>query len=310
MKDHLANSCPEKIVVCRQADNGCTWRGRRVSLETHIDKCPYESIKGFFAIHSTQLAQVSKDNERLRCRNDELEGTIRILRQELEWAKIALGPWYRPIYPERPAMPVSRTRRLNDEGVGSGSEPSRVAPILLQGVDPASGASRLEPRAESGIIGAFDLFDPFSFVGQRQHHVSTATGVVDTATSYNSSDHGIGTHDINDRNRDATYESGPSGSGSSNGSGSTHEVTLSSGPSNLQSTSAAPALVLFSDQFPSEDQVVFEEGGPSSRTQGWQHTSSPLNPMPPNPSLGVHSPVSIAVPATQVRRRVCNPLIT
>ena len=302
MKDHLANSCPEKIVACTQVDNGCTWRGRRASLETHIDKCPYESIKGFFAIHSTQTAQLSKDNERLRHRTDELEGTIRILRQELEWAKIALGPWYRPVYPERPSMSTSCTRCPNDEGAGSGSGPSRVGPILLQGVDPAGGTSHPELGAESGAIETFDFFDPFSFVSQRQQHVPTTIGLINTNTDPNASDQAIETHN-NNRNRDATYESDPSGSGSSNGSsnglGSIHDAPVtvpSPGASNLESTTAAPHVTLFSDHFPSEDQVVFEEGGSSSRTQGWQHVSSP-----PNPSPNIHSPVSITVLVTQVR---------
>src|SRR5882757_2246656 len=32
LKDHLSNSCPEKMVPCVQTENGCTWKGRRASL--------------------------------------------------------------------------------------------------------------------------------------------------------------------------------------------------------------------------------------------------------------------------------------
>ena len=313
MKDHLANSCPENITPCRQAENGCTWQGRRASLGAHVDKCPYESIKGFFAIHSVQMAQLSKDNDCLRRRTDELEGTVRILRQELEWAKIALGPWCRPVYPERPSMSASYGQ-FPDDGDGTRSEPNRFGPMVLPGVGPTGGTSRPEPRMENDATETFDFFDPFSFIGQGQNQVSSihatnngsiATGVSDTDSntntpSSNANGHAIDSHNVRDLNRDTTYESGPSGSGSLNGSGSIHNATviaLSPGASNLQSTSAAPPVPLFSDHFPSEDQAAFE-GGSSSRTQGRQHVPSPPVSTPSNSSPGIHPPVSITVPST------------
>ena len=304
MKDHLANSCLEKVVPCRQAGNGCTWKGRRVSLETHVDKCPYESIKGFFAIHSTQTTQLSKENDRLRRRTGELEGTIRILRQELEWAKLALGPWYHPVYPERPPMSANCTQCPNDEGAGAGFGPSQVGPILLQDVDPTGSTSLPEPRAENGATETFDFFDPFSFISQIQDHVSsihatsnasTTTSVTNTDTNTNTSSNASGraieSHGVHDFNRDVVFGSGPSGSGPSDGPRPIHYVTvtaLSPGASNLQSTFPASPAALLSDHFPSE-------GGSPSRTQGWQHVSSPPASMPPNTSPGIHSPVSITV---------------
>ncbi|KAF9652992.1 hypothetical protein BDM02DRAFT_2422264 [Thelephora ganbajun] len=303
MEDHLVNSCPEKIVPCRQVDNGCTWRGRRASFQAHTGQCPYESIKGFFAIHSTQMAKLSKDNERLQRRTNELEGTVRILRQELEWAKVALGPWYRPVYPERPPMSANHTQWTDDEGSNTGSAPGRVGPVLLRTVDLTSGTSRPEPGVENGATETLDLFDPFSFITQRQNRASsihvannvpTATSVTDTdsntSSSANANSHAAeSARNGHNLNGDATYDSVPSGPGSSNGSGSIHHATGTTLPpvaSNPQSTSTA----LFSDHFPSEDRVVFGDGSPSPRPQGWQPVSSPPNSTPLNPSPGIHSP--------------------
>jgi len=258
------------------------------------------------------MAQLSKDNGRLRRRTDELEGTIRILRQELEWTKIALGPWYRPAYPERQIVSASYAQRPDGEG-----------PALLRGVDPTGDTSRSEPRAEDGAIETFDFFDPFSFIGQRQNHLpgihatnntSTATSVIDvdpgTDTPVDGSDQAVGPHSIHDLNGDAAYEIGPLGSGSLNGSGSVHNATaaVSPGASNPQSTSAAPPVTLFSDHFPSGNQMF--EGGSSSRQQGWQHVSSPPNSTSPNPSPSIHSPVSTPDIVTQIRLRVYNSPIT
>lgn len=308
MKDHLASSCPEKIVPCRQADNGCTWRGRRVSLESHVNQCPYESIKGFFAIHGTQVGQLSKDNERLRRRTDELEGTVRILRQELESVKIALRPWYRPTYPERPSMPANYTQSPNNEDASTGSAPSRVEPIILRGVDPTNPTSRPEPRVENHATETFDLFDPFSFVSQRRsedssvHTTNTTSTTMDSNAnpSTNVNDHAVWSYYSHDLDGHTTHEPHP---GSSHGSESTHNTTgtaLSPGASNLQSTFTAPPVTLFSDHFPSEDQGF--EGGSSSRPQGWQHVPSSTNPTPSNASPSIYSPVSSSVLATQKAR--------
>ena len=316
LKNHLVSSCPEKLVPCRQADNGCVWRGRRVSLETHIGQCPYESIKGFFAIHNTQMAQLSEDNGRLRRRADELEGTVRVLRQELEWVKVALGPWCRPVYPERPSMSVNYAQYPNDEGASTGSAPSRVGPIFLRGVDPTGGTSLPEPRVESGVTETFGFVDPFSFVGQRGNQVlniyaansaSTTTSGVGTDPNARPQTEVVESHDHHDLNIDASYEPGYS-----NGSGSIYNTpgtALSPGAGNLQSTSTAPPLVLLSDYFPSEDQGVFE-GGSSYQPRNWQHGSSPADSVPPNPSPSIQSSVSNSTFVTQTGRGDCDSLIT
>ena len=280
-----------------------------MSLETHIGQCTYESIKGFFTIHSTQVAQLSKDNERLRRRTDELEGTVRVLRQEIEWVKVALGPWHRPVYPERPAMPANYVRYPDDEDASTGSAPSRVGPIHLRGVDPTGGTSLPEPRVENGVTEPFDSVDPLLFIGQRGNQVPSIYAINNASTTTN----GVSA-DPNTRppvgavesypNIDANYESGPSGSGSSNGPGSVYNApggTISPGAGNLQSTSRAPPIMLLSDYFPSEDQGVFESDS-SYRPQGWQHGSPPADSVPPNLSPGIHSSVSISILATQIGR--------
>jgi hypothetical protein len=288
MGDHLASSCPEKIVPCSQTGNGCTWKGRRLSLQAHIEKCPYESIKGFFAIHDSKMAQLSKENERLRRRTDELEGVARILKQELEWAKTALEPWYRPIYSERPST-ADYNRYPSDGGPNTVPGPNQVGSVLLQRMDPAtSNISLPGSRGESGATETSDFFDPFTFIGQSQGQTSNthATNSASTTTTIASSEsnpslsaytnnHTVGPRDSNDIGGDAAPDYG-----SSNGPGFIQEPTgfaLSLGTSNLQSTSTVPLLP---------------------------------NPISTNLGPSIHSHVSLSVPATQQRGISYNPLIT
>lgn len=318
-KNHLANFCPEKIVSCGQAENGCSWKSRRLSLKTHVEQCPYESIKGFFAIHNTKMAQLSKDNERLWRRTEELGGVVRILKQELGWAKLALGPWYRPVYTERPLLTTNYIQYPNDEDASAGQGATGVRLMLPRVMDPiASGTSRPEPRVENGATEAFGFFDPFSFVGQTRNHDANihAANNAPTTTTVTSaepnlqtraSSHAVESGNSHDPNGDTI-----SGPGYSNGSETIQNPTasvLSPGTRNFQSTSAAPATALFSDHFPPENRAAFEESGSSSLPQGWQHALS-SNSMPSSPNPGIHSPVSISALVARKRRVYCNLLIT
>lgn len=301
-KDHLASFCPEKNVSCDQVGNGCTWKGRRLSLMSHAEKCPYESIKGFFAIHNTEMTKLSKDNERLRRRTEELEGVVRILKQELEWAKVALGPWYRAGYTERPSLTTNYARYPNDEGASLG-------PMTLRSVGPTTGeTSHPEPRVQNGDTEAFDFIDPFSFLGQTRNHAlytnvtnNTPTTTIVTSTEPNlsarTSGDGVESGDGRDHNGDTISGTGSSSAGPSNGPETIRNATafgLSPGTS-IQSTSRIPSAALFSDHFPPENQFVLEEGGSSSWPQGLHHA------LPPNSNLspGIHSPVSISDLATR-----------
>lgn len=301
VESHLANSCLEKIVSCDQAENGCTWKGRRLSLKVHAQGCSYESIKGFFVIHNTGMAQLSKDNERLRRRTEELEGVVRILKQELEWAKLALGPWYRPVYTERFPLTANYVHCPNDGGASAGPGPSRVQSMLLRGTDPVTGGTpHPEIRAENDATDAFDFFDPFSLVGRTRNHEpnihaanNVSSAMVATNTEPNPSTH----------TRSDAAESGDSQDSSGytiSGSGSETiqnaiESALSPGTNNFQSTSTTPPPALFSDHFPSENEAALEEGGSPSRPQGWQHVPLP-NSMPSNANPGIHLPVSNSRP--------------
>ena len=303
----MVSSCPEKIIPCKQADNGCTWRGRRVSHETHVSQCAYESIKGFFVIHNSRMTQLSKDNERLRRRSDELEGTVRILRQELEWVKLALGPWCRPIYPERPSVSTNYHQYPNAEDTSTASVLGQVGPIHSRGVDPTGGTSHPEPRVENGATAeAFDLVDPFSFSARRRTPVpgvyatdtasTTAVAVNAEDPNTNASVDAVESYHGHDLNGEASYNTASG-------------TTLSPGANDLQSAFTAPTVTLLSDYFPSEGLEEFE-GGASSRPQGWQHVPSPTNPITPNHNSSVHSPVSISAPGAQTRWRGSRSLIT
>ena len=307
MGAHLESSCPEKMVTCDQAENGCTWKGPRLSLNAHLGKCVYESIKGFFAIHKTEMSQLSKHNERLRRRTEELEGAVRILKQELEWAKIALGPWYRPVYTERPHLTTNYAQNPNGEGPAAGQGPSRVRPMLSRGMDPMTGGiSHPLPRVENGATEVVDFFDPFSFIGQTRNHdrdvhpannASTTTGVINAGSnpSIHTSGRTVESGDSHDLSVDTTPGSGPS-----NGLETIQNANVSvssPGTSNLQTASTPPSATLFPDHFPSENQVGFEEGGLSSQPRGWRHALPP-NSMLSNPSPGTHPVVSIPILAT------------
>lgn len=80
---------------CTHEDHGCPWSGLRSALEAHVSTCPYESIKGFFAINSKRFEALSEENEILRHKVDNLEGTLRTTQRELRHVKNALGPWFR-----------------------------------------------------------------------------------------------------------------------------------------------------------------------------------------------------------------------
>lgn len=272
------------------------WKGRRVSLETHVGECPYESIKGFFDIHSAQMAQLSKDNNRLRCRTEELEGTIRILRQELEWAKVALGPWYRRVYPERQCMPANYSRCPDDEGTSTGT-----GSTLSQTMDPVGGNFLPEP-IQNDATGILDFFNPFSFM--RQDHVpsvqatgdgSTTPGVAgadtNTDTAWDATRHSTEWRDVQDPNRDVGETGSLGGSGlTRNASG----TVLSPRANNLQPASTLPPVLVSSDHFPSDDVS-------RSQTRSWQQGSSQPGWIGQNASAGIYSAVSITAFAAWMR---------
>ncbi|KII92803.1 hypothetical protein PLICRDRAFT_103908 [Plicaturopsis crispa FD-325 SS-3] len=91
------DSCPDFVVGCTHAPNGCPWTGpRRTLASSHIPTCPYEAIKGFFSINSARISGLTDENTLLRHKAEVLEGAVQTMARELRIVKAALGPWYRP----------------------------------------------------------------------------------------------------------------------------------------------------------------------------------------------------------------------
>ena len=121
MKRHQ-ETCPDVVVPCPQGPNGCPWKGSRYQVSTHIQTCPYEAIKGFFTTHDQKLTVLTQENSVLRHKLDALEGIVTSLKRELDAAKAALGPWYRPDFPRQslryspsPPEAASSSRRDSSE---------------------------------------------------------------------------------------------------------------------------------------------------------------------------------------------------
>ncbi|KAF9051199.1 hypothetical protein BDZ89DRAFT_528402 [Hymenopellis radicata] len=92
-ESHLA-SCQSAPISCVHSSHGCLWAGQRRSLESHTPTCPYEAIKGFLTLHSTNMTALQEENALLRAKVDALQGHIRSSNRDLQAVKSALGPWY------------------------------------------------------------------------------------------------------------------------------------------------------------------------------------------------------------------------
>lgn len=88
-------SCPLSVVPCKHSNNGCPWTGPRHELEElHVPRCPYEAIKGFFAVNEARWAASQAENSLLRHRTQRLEESLELALRELGNARRALGPWW------------------------------------------------------------------------------------------------------------------------------------------------------------------------------------------------------------------------
>ncbi|THH09122.1 hypothetical protein EW145_g2229 [Phellinidium pouzarii] len=90
-----SQQCVEVEVPCMHNDNGCPWTGARKSLTSHLSKCPYEAIKGFFVVNETRLSTLYEENTTLRQKLGNAEATIHSLRRDVDTARRALGPWWK-----------------------------------------------------------------------------------------------------------------------------------------------------------------------------------------------------------------------
>jgi hypothetical protein len=88
--------CLDYEIPCTQANNGCPWTGpRRQLFDEHVLSCPYEAIKGFFSINSTQLSSLNTENAALRQKVYTLESVVQTMRRDIQTFRNVLGPWCR-----------------------------------------------------------------------------------------------------------------------------------------------------------------------------------------------------------------------
>ncbi|KAF7361770.1 TRAF-type zinc finger protein [Mycena venus] len=123
-------TCLEALVPCPQASNGCGWTGPRATLASaHIPSCPYEAIKGFFALNTAKFAHLAEENLILRHKLDTLENAFQTTKRELHSAKTALGPWYRPdgVYPLSAYRPFLPSAELAPDLQPASASPSSSA---------------------------------------------------------------------------------------------------------------------------------------------------------------------------------------
>ncbi|KAF8577105.1 hypothetical protein K439DRAFT_1639971 [Ramaria rubella] len=119
-----ASACPDFIITCEHAVHGCPWTGpRRVLSSSHLRRCPYEAIKGFFVLNASRISVLEAENSSLRERVEDLETALRSTKRDVQTARTALGPWFRPdgcrapLRPSPPSEPAPRTyprRRLSN----------------------------------------------------------------------------------------------------------------------------------------------------------------------------------------------------
>ncbi|KAF4567522.1 hypothetical protein EYR40_006524 [Pleurotus pulmonarius] len=88
-------TCAEVIVGCSQSANGCPWTGPRHAGKNHSISCPYEAIKGFFALNQERISAITGENAILRQKVDTLERQLHATKQDVQITTAALGPWYR-----------------------------------------------------------------------------------------------------------------------------------------------------------------------------------------------------------------------
>lgn len=129
------------LIPCLHVSNGCGWTGPRDALApSHIPSCPFEAIKGYFTLNNAKFDRIAEENVVLRHKVETLEGLVQTAKRELQSAKTALGPWYRP------------------DGVYAYSRPSADLPPDIQ---PSSAStSRRYSQASDASVGSYDQYAP------------------------------------------------------------------------------------------------------------------------------------------------------
>ncbi|KAG8906672.1 hypothetical protein FRB99_006373 [Tulasnella sp. 403] len=114
-----AEDCIHRLVECQAC-------GRDVKLAemNHLASCPYEAIKGFFAVHVVREKALEVENAELRRRVDELERVSRSHQRDLERAKLRLGPWFKAPSVERDGETASVDSTGSGEPLAPGTSPN------------------------------------------------------------------------------------------------------------------------------------------------------------------------------------------
>ncbi|KAG8999119.1 hypothetical protein FRB90_012146 [Tulasnella sp. 427] len=110
LKRGVSTPCCEKTLEnTLHAASIASWNAKP-AVETHVlsghhlQLCPYEAIKGFFAIHSARQRDLELENADLRRRLEDTERTVRSHQRDLDRAKVKLGAWFQPMGPETPGV--------------------------------------------------------------------------------------------------------------------------------------------------------------------------------------------------------------
>jgi hypothetical protein len=135
-----SSQCPLKTVSCTHASLGCPWVGIRDHLTSiHIPSCPYEALKGFFAIREKEMGELRMENTVMREEICSLRTTLQDLSNDLTKAKSALGPWFHPTSNQQ------QTQRHSLATLSAAQIPER-----------AHGRRRLSSPFTSGVLGFID----------------------------------------------------------------------------------------------------------------------------------------------------------
>lgn len=133
---------------CTHAENGCSWQGpRHLLAPDHLPNCPYEAIKGFFAVQNGKMKDLEQENINLRRNLADLETKVSSQHRDLEKARVRLGPWF--------TLPPQGIRHGHSSSMGS----SDGVPI------PGPNGQRLEVRRRLSVplnAAIFGVDDPTS----------------------------------------------------------------------------------------------------------------------------------------------------
>jgi len=99
-------SCPAAIAPCLHSQYGCTYEGRRDTINNHLEGCPYEGIKGYISTTQQQIQHLLQ--------------LTRSQHQELRVLQTALATQGMELAMIKRLLPVQQTQNINGSGNDSG----------------------------------------------------------------------------------------------------------------------------------------------------------------------------------------------